>query len=469
LIRRAALFCAVPVMAITAIVGFTWTRPSSAASASTRPGVVAIEGPMSGTQAATGIDIARGAQLAADQINAAGGVDGVKLSLLRLDDAATAKGGLRAAKRAVASGSFGVVGPFNSSVGIVNLPLYKRAGLPVVRLTSSVKTEGDGVTTQPMDSQVAPVEIQEITHVLDAKRPAIIYDTSTYTAGIASQVKAGLKKAGDPAVGSVSVTGTQTGYGSALQQLVADHPDLLYIAAYGAEAGKIALAASTMNLGTCFVDLAAQGTDFVSAATDAVAEHCLASGVPSAQQFTGATQYVADYEATYHAEPGTWGTFSYDSVEILANAVTRAGGWNRKAVARALAHTTDYQGITGPITIAPVTGNRVQSMVVILDIDGSGNYVIDPTWAAAAKFPAPASVTDLACADVAQAAATISSGQMVNAADGQQLIADAGVSPDAQLRAKALQFSSAIHILDQAGVAAAVEAMTTTCRALGAS
>ena len=200
----------------------------------------------------------------------------------------------------------------------------------------------------------------------------------------------GLTKAGDPPVAKVSVTSTQKNYGSALKKLAAAHPGLLYIAAYGTEAGKIALAASTMSLGTCFVDLAAQGTDFVTAATQPVAAKCLSSGVPSAEQFTGATQYVSEYQAAYHTDPGTWGTFTYDSVEILAHAITQSG-WKQKPVGTSLLHTTGYQGITGPITIAPSTGNRVQSTVVILDVNASGDYVIDPTWAAAANFPLPGS------------------------------------------------------------------------------
>jgi branched-chain amino acid transport system substrate-binding protein len=384
LMRRAVLLCTVLVVAV----GFSSIASATTTKRPPRLGLIAVEGPMTGSQAATGIDMARGAQLAVDQINAAGGVDGVKLTLLRLDDGATAQGGLRAAGRAIAARAFGVVGPFNSSVGVVNLPVYKRAGLPIVRLTSSVKTQGYGATTQPMDSQVAPVEVQEITQVLGAKRPAILYDTSTYTAGIAAQVKTGLQVAGDPAVATASVTSTQTNYAAALSKLAAAHPDLLYIAAYGTEAGKIALAASTMSLGTCFVDLAAQGSDFVSGATEAVAEHCISSGVPSAQQFAGASQYVTDYESMFHSQPGTWGTFTYDSVEILANAVMQAG-WHQRAVVTALDHTTAYPGITGPITIAPATGNRLQSTVVILDVDSSGNYVVDPTWAAVAKFPLP--------------------------------------------------------------------------------
>src|SRR5215469_2713911 len=140
----------------------------SAAAATTQPkaGVIAVDGPMTGQQSSTGIDMANGAQLAVDQINAAGGIDGVKLTLVKVDDKATAAGGLAAARKAIAAHAFGVVGPYNSSVGVVNLPVYKKAGLPIVRLTSSVKTEGFGATTQPMDPQIAPVELNEITNVL---------------------------------------------------------------------------------------------------------------------------------------------------------------------------------------------------------------------------------------------------------------------------------------------------------------
>jgi hypothetical protein len=186
----------------------------------------------------------------------------------------------------------------------------------------------------------------------------------------------------------VSVTSTQTDYASALNKVAASHPGLLYISAYGAEAGAIAKAASTDNTGKCFVDLAAQGPDFVAAATQPVASACLSSGVPSAQQFAGASQYVTNYQSMFSTSPGTWGTFTYDSVEILAAAVKKAG-WHQTSVSNAVVHIRNYQGITGPITIAPSTGNRVQSTVVILDVNSAGSYVIDPQWAAATGFPLP--------------------------------------------------------------------------------
>jgi branched-chain amino acid transport system substrate-binding protein len=364
------------------------TQASGAAPAAPKPGVIAVEGPLTGAQASTGVDMENGAQLAVNQINAAGGVDGVPLTLLKLNDGATAEGGLSAARKAIGAHAFAVVGPFNSSVGIANLPVYRKAGLPIVRLTSSVQTEGFGVTTQPMDSQVAPVEIEEITKVLHATHPAIIFDTSTYTAGIAKQVKAGLAKAGDPVVASVAVKTGQSDYDAAVKKVARSHPGLLYIAAYGTEAGEIAKEASSMGTGRCFVDLAAQGPDFVAAAGPAVASACLSSGVPSAQQFAGASQYVSAYQSAFHSSPGTWGTFTYDSVEVLANAV-KGAGWQQKPVVSALDHTTGYAGITGTISIAPSTGNRIQNTVVILDVNGAGAYVVDPQWAAAAGFALP--------------------------------------------------------------------------------
>ncbi len=377
-------------IAVALAVGLA-TAATGAAQAKSAPkaGVIAVEGPMTGEQASTGTDMADGAQLAIDQINSTGGLNGVRLTLVKVNDSATAAGGLAAAKKVAAAHAFAVVGPFNSSVGVANLPVYKKAGLPIVRLTSSVKTEGFGVTTQPMDSQVAPVDVQEITKVLHAQHPAVIFDTSTYTSGIAKQVKAGLAKAGVPVVANVSVKTGQTNYSAAVQKVAQAHPDLLYIAAYGTEAGLIAKEASSMGTGRCFVDLAAQGPDFVTAAGQPVASACVSSGVPSAQLFTGASGYVQAYQTMFHSSPGTWGTFTYDSVEILANAVKTAG-WHQKPVITALDHTSGYTGITGPISIAPSTGNRIQSTVVILDVNSAGSYVIDPQWAAAAGFPLPA-------------------------------------------------------------------------------
>ena len=379
---------------IAAMIASPWSSSASAASSKSKsftPGLIAVDAPLTGSQSSTGIDMWRGAQLAAAQINASGGVNGVPITLIQADDKASASTGVTVAHRVLGQNVFGVVGPFNSSVGVANLPIYKKGGLSIVRLTSAAATQGYGATTQPMDVQVAPVEGKEITQVLHATRVAIIYDTSAYTSGIAKALRGLLTADGHAPVAFQSIKEGQTNFTKALTAAAAAKPDLLYIAAYGKEAGLLVLGASQMNVpGTCFVDLAAQGPDFVSNATTAVAQKCLNSGVPSAEQFAGATEYAANYQSAYQATPGTWGTFTYDSLEILAQAVRDAGGWKEAAVQSKLAQTSAYPGITGTITIQPKTGNRLNTPVVMLDIGSGGNYVIDSAWATAENLPVPA-------------------------------------------------------------------------------
>src|SRR6476661_2275569 len=151
---------------------------------------------MSGPEASTGLDMLHGAQLAAAQLNSGGGVLGRRVVLVPGDDRADPTTGATVARRLVRGGVSAVIGPFNSSVGLQALPIYRAAGLPILRLTSASATEGFGVTTQPMVTQIAPIEQAELTRVLHARSVAIVYDPSTYTAAISSQLAGSLQHAG---------------------------------------------------------------------------------------------------------------------------------------------------------------------------------------------------------------------------------------------------------------------------------
>ncbi|MEI8262212.1 MAG: ABC transporter substrate-binding protein, partial [Actinomycetes bacterium] len=111
---------------------------------------IGLEGPLTGSQSSVGIGMLDAARLAATNLNASGGILGKKVVIVPIDDKADPATGVAAATRAIASGLTGVVGPYNSGVGIKTLPLYLKAGLVPIRLTSANSTEGLGVTLQPM-------------------------------------------------------------------------------------------------------------------------------------------------------------------------------------------------------------------------------------------------------------------------------------------------------------------------------
>jgi branched-chain amino acid transport system substrate-binding protein len=383
--RSKSMLSPIVLVVLAVLAGACSSSPSPAASPSMVK--IALEAPITGDQSSNGVDMLRGAQLAVEEANAAGGIMGRRIQLVQADDRADPAVGKRVAEQMVRDGVLAVVGPYNSAVGVENLPIYLKAGVIPIHLTSNSATDGEGFTVQPKDYQIAPVEADAILHLYKAKRVAMVFDPSTYTAGIAAQVRTALEKAGSAVVAYEEVDPAVHQYVDQVKRIGAMKPDLFYASTYYPEGGVLASELQDAHLpATCFMGLANQDPAFVTQAGLAAARACVSSGVPSANLFRAAGAYVSGYRARFDTDPGTWGSFTYDSVRLLFDAVQRAGSWDPAALMQTLSATKDYAGITGSITIDPKTGNRENVPVVLLDVDDQGAYVIDPKWAAFAGF-----------------------------------------------------------------------------------
>lgn len=340
---------------------------------------IGFEGPLSGAQKANGQDQYRGTLLAIEQINAAGGVAGRKLKLVKSDDKADPALALSAAQRIINQNAFAVIGPYNSSVGKVNLLRYLNSGVIPVQMTSTDDTSGYGVTVQPKNSQISPVEVEWITTrmTLPGKKVAMLVDPSAYTQGMADRLKASLETQGYT-VTSTAVPEGKADYAPEVAAALATSPDLVYVSTYYPEGAKIAVALQTAGGSTqCFMGLANQDPAFIAEAGSAAASRCTFSGAPNPTDFKNrkARSYVKAYQQRFKKDPGTWGIFTYDSVNVLAAAVRRAGSWDTRAVFRAIKGTKGLKGATGPITIQASTGNRTNVPIAILKVE-DGDFVV---------------------------------------------------------------------------------------------
>src|SRR5215831_16300000 len=183
---------------------------------------IGLEGPLTGSQSDIGIGMLEGAQLAAEEINAAGGVLGRPVQIIPIDDAADPAVGVAAAEAAIQAGLDGVVGPYNSGVGLQTLPLYIKDKLVPIRLTSSTSTEGYGVTLQPMNDQISPIAVQALTTWQKNTSVAIVYDNSTaYTQGADTSLVAGLHAAGVTVSANIPIIPSATNDPAVIQGAVA--------------------------------------------------------------------------------------------------------------------------------------------------------------------------------------------------------------------------------------------------------
>ena len=116
-LRTTVLAVSIPLCLVLA--GCSSTSSTSADGASsTGPITIALEAPLTGDQASNGQDILRGAQLAVDEANAAGGVLGRQITLVQADDKANADEGVTVANTVIDGPAVAVVGIYNSSVGL---------------------------------------------------------------------------------------------------------------------------------------------------------------------------------------------------------------------------------------------------------------------------------------------------------------------------------------------------------------
>jgi branched-chain amino acid transport system substrate-binding protein len=354
-------------------------------SASTPPLVLAVEGPQSGSQSANGLDQLRGVRLAVAQLNAQGGLwDGRKVVVYAADDQGDAANAKPIARTVIGKGIHFVIGPYNSSVGIANLPLYRRSRVLPLWMTSRDDTAGVGATVQPMNTQISPVEETYLKSLGVHKVAMLVDDTANgaFTKGMADRLQAALVKDG-ATVTTTSIketTDSGTGgmyYADKVSQALSTSPDLLYVSTYFPEGLEIARALTALgSTPRCLMGLANVDNGFLAKATLAEAQRCVFSGVPAATEMPSAKTYVKQYRARFKLAPGVWGSFTYDSARILFAAIDKAKSTDFGAVERALRATKGYRGATGRITIAAGTGYRTTVPVSILRVDDRKRFVI---------------------------------------------------------------------------------------------
>jgi branched-chain amino acid transport system substrate-binding protein len=348
-----------------------------------------LEAPLSGEQSVLGKGMLNGARMAARQLNQEGGILGRTVEVVPIDDAADPETGVKAAEAAIEDGLDGVVGPYNSGVGVETLPLYIDNDLVPIRLTSDPSTSELGFTLQPMTYQIAPVASRALTEWLGAKRVAIAYDpTENYPVSVSAELKESLEDSGVEVTAYEKLQPGKKSYADVVKKLAAGNPDAIYAAVYYPEGGLIAKAMDEGGVDAqCVADYGSYDAGFVETAGVAAARACPVVGVPAPDDFAESGEEVERYREQFGEAPGTWSPYTYDSVMFLADGIEEADGTGPGELTELLSQTTDWEGWTGEVEIDPETGNRDPATVVIAETDAKGDLHVDDEWAAAVGAP----------------------------------------------------------------------------------
>ncbi|ROM77726.1 branched chain amino acid ABC transporter substrate-binding protein [Pseudomonas brassicacearum] len=205
---------------------------------------IGVAGPMTGANAAFGEQYMKGAQAAADEINAKGGVNGEKILLVKGDDACEPKQAVTVAKDLTNQKVAGVVGHFCSSSTIPASEIYDEAGIIAITPGSTNPTVTErGLSAMfrmcGRDDQQGIVAGDYIVDVLKGKKVVVLHDKDTYGQGLADATKAQLEKRGVKPELYEGLTRGEKDFSTIVTKIRGVGADVVYFGGLHPEAGPL--------------------------------------------------------------------------------------------------------------------------------------------------------------------------------------------------------------------------------------
>ncbi|MEP6743659.1 MAG: ABC transporter substrate-binding protein [bacterium] len=345
--------------------------------------VVGYYGDLTGRTSNFGQSTKNGVEMAVDEINKAGGINGRQIKVLSEDDegrpekAATVATKLIDQDRVIA-----LVGEVASGNSLAAAPKAQAAKVPMISPSSTnpaVTQVGDYIFRVCfIDPFQGEVMAKFAANTLKAKKAAIMLDfNSPYSRGLTEFFESSFTKLGGQVVTKQSYTQGDRDYKGQLTSIRSANPDVIYVPGYYGEVGVIAKQAKQLGItqpllggdGWDAPQLWELGGDALNG--DFISNHySVEDPSPAIQKF------VSDFKSRYSIAPDALAALGYDAMRVLADAIKRAGTTEGAKLRDAIAATKDFAGVTGVISI---NGDRnAVKPAVVLKLQG-GKYVYQET------------------------------------------------------------------------------------------
>jgi branched-chain amino acid transport system substrate-binding protein len=316
--------------------------------------LIGVAGPLTGPNAAFGAQLQKGAQMAADDINAAGGVLGQKIMLEFGDDVSDPKQGVSVANKFVGDGVKFVDGHFNSGVSIPASEVYVENGILQITpaATNPVFTERglwNTFRTCGRDDQQGAVAGGWIAKNEAGKKVAVLHDKTPYGQGLADETKKAMNAAGVTEALYEGINVGDNDFSALISKMKQAGVEVVYFGGLHTEAGKIVRQMADQGLKAQFIS----GDGIVSAEFATIAGPA-AEGVkntfpPDPRNLDTAKEIVAKFRAAGF-EPEAYTLYSYAAIQVIAQGIEKAGSADdAQKVAETLKASGPWKTVLGDI------------------------------------------------------------------------------------------------------------------------
>jgi len=310
--------------------------------------------PKSGPVAQYGIAVENATNLAFEEINAAGGINGKKVELITYDDKGDATESMNVFNRLVDNDKVvALLGPVISSTTLAVAPLADERKIPMITPTA---TSLDVTLNRPYvfracytDPYQGGIAAKFASDQLSAKTAAILYNSGDdYSVGLAEAFKATFEAAGGTITSYEGYTADTKDFKSVLTKIKENTPQVLFNPDYYNGVGLIASQVKEVGLET--VMLGGDGWDGIQKDYIKVVEgYYFVNHYATTDPDPVVQNFIKAYEDKFKETPTALGALGYDGAKVMLEAIKKAGSTDSEKILAAM-QATNLKCVTGNIT-----------------------------------------------------------------------------------------------------------------------
>ena len=356
---------AVVVLFVVMIAGMMFTGCSKKTSDTIKIGGIF---PLSGSVAVYGTECRNGVEMAINEINAAGGVNGKMLELIAEDDEGSPEKSVNAYKKLVTKDNCSIIiGSLTSgcTAAISSLAQAQKVLLIAPAATQTDITEaGDYVFRACfIDPFQGTVGGKFALEDLGAKNAAVLYDVQNdYSIGLYENFKIAFEQGGGKVVAAESYSTGDKDFNAQLTKIKTTNPDVVYLPDYY---GTVALIAKQLRAqGINAPIVGADGWDgIIDNAGDEVLNGFYSNHYAADSTDGKVVTFVNSYKGKYGSTPVSFAALGYDCVYLLKDAMGAAKSADSTTLKEQLMKTNGAY-VTGNLTF-DAKRNPVKSAVML--------------------------------------------------------------------------------------------------------
>ncbi|KAB0667357.1 ABC transporter substrate-binding protein [Oryzomonas japonica] len=357
-------------------------KPDAAPKAAGDTVKIGFLGALTGDVAMFGAPTLVGMKMAAEEINAAGGVNGKKIEIVEADDRGDKQEGASVTQKLISRDNVvAIVGDPTTGITKVAAPIAQKAQVVLLSAGATgpgVVEIGDYIFRDTLlDSVAIPALLDYYAKNLKFKKVAMLTsDNNDYSVGMSQLFRDSAKGAGIEIVADEKIKDGDKDFSGQMTNIKAKKPDILFYSGYYTEGALLMKEARKQGIKVnIFGGDGLFSPEFIKLGGTAVEGAMSYVGFSPEQASPVTAKFIEAFKGKNNgALPGLFDAQGYDAVKLIASAMTAAKSNDPKVFKDAIAKIKNFEGVSGTITIR---NNRepIKSPLCLLEVKG-GKYVL---------------------------------------------------------------------------------------------